>query len=201
MRTTGMVLVALLMLGQVAEAKEKKPEAKMTAPATPVAKPVDKDALTIRRLVDGLRQAAKASAAAKEEPDLVSLLLGTVAETAVSGVIHGHYALAGCGQALRSGGMGADDTRAYARDMAQNWQQTSQLYGRLAAHKAFDPELRNIFQSLALINEKASQTAGLLAHWAELTSDNGRAATFEAALEDYRGQVKAFVAFVQGPGQ
>ena len=193
MRTMGKVLLAVTLLATAAQAKDKP------APVTAAAKPVDKDALTIRRLVDGLRQAIKASQAAKEEPDLVALLLNAVAETSMAGVIQGHYALAGCGQALRSGGLGADDARAYAKDMAQNWVQLSQIYAGLAGHKAFDPELRNIFQALALIAEKAGQTAGLLGSWAELTGDNGRAAAFEAALEDYRGRVKAFVTFVQGP--
>ena len=195
MRKTGMLLIALL-LTQTAVAKEKKPEAPVVA--APV-KPAEKDALTLRRLVDALRAGIKASA--KDDADLASLLLDAVAETSLATVIHGHYALAGCGQALRSGGMGADDTRAYAKDMAQNWQALSQMYNRLAGHKAFDPELRNIFQSLALMTEKAAQTAGLLANWAEQTSDNGRAAAFEAALEDYRGRVKAFVATVQGPAK
>lgn len=198
MRMTGMVWVALMMCaGPVAEAKGKA--ADPVAPALAALKPADKDALTVRRLVEGLRQAIKTSQAAKEDPDLVTLLLDAVAETSMSGVIHGHYALAGCGQAMRSGGLGADDTRAYARDMAQNWQQLSLMYAKLAGHKAFDPELRNIFGALALLTEKAGQTAGLLAHWADLTSDNGRATAFEASLEDYRGRVKAFVAFVQGP--
>ncbi len=195
MRTTWIAAVACMLLAHGAEAKGKQPDVK---PAT-AAMPVDKDALTVKRLVDGLRQAIKVSQAAKEEPDLVTLLLDAVAETSMSGVIHGHYALAGCGQALRSGGLGADDVRAYARDMAQNWQQLSQLYGKLGGQRAFDPELRSIFQSLALMTEKAGQTAGLLAHWADLASDNGRATAFEGALEDYRGRVKAFVAFVQGP--
>ena len=199
MRKVTMVLVAMTLMAQPALAKKKSAPAK-PAPAPAVA-PVDKDALTIRKLIDGLQKAAKASAAAKEDPDLVTLLLNALAETAMSGVIHGHYALAGCGQALRTGGMGADDTRAYARDMAQNWQQLSGVYGKLAGHKAFDPELRNIFQALALLTEKAGQTAGLLANWAEVASDNGRAVAFDAALEDYRGRVKAFVAFVQGPGK
>lgn len=188
-------LVAVLLVAQVAEAKVKKVE---TPPAAQ-AKPVDKDSLTLKRLVDALRVALKTSAVAKEEPDLASSLLDAIAQTSMANVIHGHYALAGCGQALRSGGLGADDARAYAKDMAQNWQQLSQMYGRLAGLKAFDPELRNIFQSLALMSEKAAQTAGLLASWADLPGDNGRAAAFEAALEDYRGRVKAFVAFVQGP--
>jgi hypothetical protein len=193
MRMRWLVALMVLVQAQAALAKEKKPEAPV---ATPAAKPVDKDALTLKRLVDALRTAIKASA--KDDADLASLLLDAVAETSLATVIHGHYALAGVGQALRSGGMGADDTRAYAKDMAQNWQALSQMYNRLGGHKAFDPELRNIFQSLALMTEKAAQTAGLLANWAELTSDNSRAAAFEAALEDYRGRVKAFVATVQG---
>ncbi len=191
---TGIGLV-LLLLAPMAQAKDKPASPAVTAPA----KPVDKDALTIRRLVDGLRQAIQTSQAAKQEPDLVAQLLDAVAETSMSGVIHGHYALAGCGQALRTGGLAADDTRAYAKDMAQNWTQLSQVYGGLAGHKAFDPELRNIFQALALMSEKAAQTSGLLARWAEVADDNSRATAFEAALEDYRGRVKAFVAFVQGP--
>ena len=201
MLKTWMVFGLLVALAQGAVAAEKKTE---TPPAAATAKPGDGkagsgDALTLKRLVEALRVALKASQAAKQEPDLATLLLDAVAETSISNVIHGHYALAACGQALRSGGLGADDTRAYARDMAQNWQQLSQMYGRLAGVKVFDPELRNIFQSLALMTEKAAQAAGLLANWADLTGDNGRAAAFEAALEDYRGRVKAFVAFVQGP--
>ncbi len=194
MRKVMLLVLMTTFTAHAALAKGKKPEVKPPTPVVEPAKPADKDALTLKRLVETLRKATK------ESDDVPAQLLGGLAEASLSGVIQGHYALAGCGQAMRTGGLSADNTRAYARDMADNWQQLTQVYGKLAGQKAFDPELRNIFQSLALMAEKAAQTALLLAAWAELPQDNGRAVAFEAALEDHRGRVKAFVAFVQGPG-
>ena len=52
MRTMGKVLLAVTLLATAAQAKDKP------APVAAAAKPVDKDALTIRRLVDGLRHDA-----------------------------------------------------------------------------------------------------------------------------------------------
>ena len=92
MRTMGKVLLAVTLLATAAQAKDKP------APVTAAAKPVDKDALTIRRLVDGLRQAIKASQAAKEEPDLVALLLNAVAETSMAGVRERHGAELGAAE-------------------------------------------------------------------------------------------------------
>lgn len=186
------------VMAQPAVAKDKTPPPK--PPAARGSEPAaEKDAITAKRLADALRLALAASRKANEDPDLASVLLGAIAQTSVSGVIHGHYALAGCGQALRGALLGADDVRAYARDMAQNWRQLSEVYSDLARQKAFDGELRTIFQALSLLSEKAGQTAALLGQWADLTSDEARAQRFEAALEDYRGRVKAFVSTLQAP--
>lgn len=187
-------LMWVLLLGMCAQPVLAKPAKTLTKPVEkPAEAPLPKDDLTLKRLVDSLRRAMMASQKAKEDPDLTVHLLNALAEASLTGVIHGHYALAGCGQALRTGGLGPDEAKAYGKDMTQNWQALSQDYALLAKNKAFEQELRNIFETLAQLTAKGAQAATHLASWAELPSDNGRARLFEAAVEEYRTRVKALV--------
>jgi len=167
------------------------------APTAQAEKPRDEtfhgDA-ALSALVRSLRASLDASRKAGQDPDLTTAMLSGIAEVSLISVIHGHYALAGVGQALRTGGMPAADVLVVARDMSHNFDQLGQAYGRLAAQKVFDQGLIDIFKSLQILCGKGGQTAALLAAYAEASSDSSRARAFESALDDYRGRVKALIA-------
>ena len=190
MRGLAVILgLCLTLPALAAPAKTTPPPAADKVPA--VAPKVDAG---LAALLKSLRAALEASRKAAEEPDLTTALLSGIAEVSLISVIHGHYALAGVGQALRSGGMPAADVQVVARDMERNFAQLGQTYGRLGSQKAFDQGLIDIFKSLQILCGKGSQTAAALTAYAEASGEAARARAFEAALDDYRGRVKALIA-------
>ena len=198
MRAMVGMMAVVTMVAATAQAKSPpKPVAPVVA-EKPVEKPVE---LTLKRLVDDLRAAQAKSAKAGETPDLTMQLLDVVAEGAYVSVIHGHYALAGVGQSLRTGGMAPDEVRAYAKDMAQNWAHLATVYDALGKQKAFDVELRNIFVGLAQLNDRAAVAARALGSWVEAPENNARAEAFTQALTEYQTRVRAFLALSAGGGK
>ncbi len=188
-----LAVVIALCVASPALAAGPKPKAPAEGAEKPKSEGFQGDA-ALSALVQALRRSLDASRKAGQEPDLTTALLSGIAEVSLITVIHGHYALAGVGQALRTGGMPAADVQVVAKDMAHNFEQLGQGYGRLAGQKAFDQGLIDIFKSLQILCGKGSQTAAALAAYAEASSESGRAHAFEAALDDYRGRVKALIA-------
>lgn len=177
-----------------APADTARPGAKADTSAEPANTSSSKGDPALAALIASLRQALDASRKANEDPDLTTTLLSGIAEVSLVSAIHGHYALAGVGQALRTGGMPAADVAVVARDMERNFEQLAQTYGRLAGQKSFHPQLVDIFRGLQILCGKAQSTAGALAFWADASADTGRVRAFESALDDYRGRVKALFA-------
>lgn len=192
MRRGFAVLVALCLALPALAAKPKDKPAVSSADK-PKVEGFKGDA-ALSALVAALRASLEQSRKAGADPDLTTALLSGIAEVSLISVIHGHYALAGVGQALRTGGMPAADVLVVARDMGRNFEQLSQSYGRLAGQKAFDQGLIDIFKSLQILCGRGSQTAAMLASYAEAASEPSRAHAFENALDDYRGRVKALIA-------
>lgn len=192
MRRVQVLVMVGLMVGVPAMAKppQKAKKPAVVAATAPVAKPEE---LTLKRLVDGLRAAQVASVKAGENPDLTMQLLNVIAESSYVGVIHGHYALAGVGQAFAHSGMQTDEVRAYAKDMARNWGHMATVYADVARQKAFDVELKNIFAALAQLNERAAVAATALGVWTDAPDDTRKREAFTSALSDYQSRAKAFL--------
>ena len=187
-------LLALALPAAAAPPKPKKPPT--AAPAAPEADKPKTATMDpgLAALVHALRGAMEASRKANEDPDLTTSLLSGLAETSLVSAIHGHYALTGIGQSMRTGGMPPDEVRVVARYMERNFKILADGYGRLAGQKAFPAQLIDIFRGLQIVCGRAEQTAGALATWAEASGEQARARAFEAALDDYRGRVKALLA-------
>ncbi len=192
-----------------------KPAAATTEPAKPVAakpepakpeagKPeAAKPATPDRELAKLVTQTAKAlnSQPAAGQPDLALAVLVSLARSAVVSALHGHFALVGLGQSLRSGGMAAAEVGTMATSMAQNYQGLAEAYGVLAGQKSFDPELASLFRSVQVLSQHANQTALALAAYAAAPNEANRIKAFEDALEDYRGRVQALFAQLEQGAQ
>jgi len=177
--------------GPVSEEVAEKPAPQGDRPKATVGKGGD---AALSTLVHALRTALDGSRKAGDDPDLTTSLLSGFAEVSLVSVIHGHYAMAGVGQSLRTGGMPADEVKVVARDMERNFRLLAETYGRLAGHKPFPAQLTDIFRALQILCGKAEETSTALAAWAEASADGNKARAFETALGDYRGRVKALIA-------
>ncbi len=205
-RKNGQLLQIILSLGLIlamASAAGAKPKAgKEPVAAKPPETAPEKGSYrgpgALGQLIAALDKARALSRKANEDPDLTAKFLDAIARTSLVTAIHGHYAFAGLGQAMRTGGMPAADVRAYASDMQQNYRGMAESYADLAKVKAFDQTLKDIFASLQLLCEYADKAAAGLVNWSDKADDPPRAAAFEAALEAYRGRVKSLVLTVSG---
>jgi hypothetical protein len=177
--------------------KAAKPVATPAA-AAPAAKPAtepaarESDETRVARLLASVR---KAMAAAKpDEPSPVAdAMVGALVNLSVVNVLHGHFALAGIGQALHAGGMPSEVVQEFARNMRDSWKAVTADFQRLAEQKAFDAELRDLFRTFATLAQRGETAAGKLADWGASASDLGKAAAFETALEDYRSRAAALL--------
>jgi hypothetical protein len=173
-----------------------KPVAQVAAPAAkPAVEPSvrESDESRVARLLASVRKALAAAAKPDEPAPLADAMVGAILNVSVVNVLHGHFALAGVGQALRAGGMSGEVAQEFARNMRDGWRALANDFQRLADQKAFDAELRDLFRTLATLAQRGEGAAGKLAEWAAQSADTGRAAAFEAALEDYRGRAAALL--------
>lgn len=201
-RLMQMILILGLILAMSPTALAKSKLTKEPTPTKPPEAAPEKESFrgpgALGQLIAALDKARALSRKANEDPDLTAKFLDAIARTSLVTAIHGHYAFAGLGQAMRTGGMPAADVRAYAADMRQNYRGMAETYADLAKVKAFDQALKDIFASLQLLCEYADKAAAALVNWADKADDAPRAAAFEASLEAYRGRVKSLVLTVGG---
>ncbi|MBI5608505.1 MAG: hypothetical protein HY902_06450 [Deltaproteobacteria bacterium] len=188
-----------------AKAEPGKPAAAKPEPAKTEPGKADpaKAATPDRELAKLAAQTAKALSTqpAAGQPDLALAVLVSLARSAVVSALHGHFALVGLGQSLRSGGMAAAEVGTMATSMAQNYQGLAEAYGALAGQKSFDPELASLFRSVQVLSQRANQTALALAAYAVAPNEANRIKAFEDALEDYRGRVQALFAQLEQGAQ
>lgn len=194
-----LLFAAPAFAGKPAKAKPDpaQPAAK-TAPAEPAkpkaVQPLREDAV-LAKLLAQIDQALKAAPPKDAQaPDPGGALLQVVARSALIAVLHGHFALAGQGQALRAGGMPAKEVAVTANTLAQNYDALGQSYNELAGQKPFAGELADIFRAVAGLCGHAKAASLALAAYADSPNDAQRAKAFEDALENYRGRLQALFA-------
>jgi len=146
------------------------------------------------QLLASVRKAVAEARKAGEKQDLGGAMLTTIANLSLVNALHGHFALVGVGQALRSGGLAAKEALEFAKNMRENFKFVAQDYDDLANQKGFDADLRDVFRSLQILAARAEHASAALVSYAEGSTDTARAHVFEAALEDYRSRVQAFYA-------
>jgi hypothetical protein len=112
--------------------------------------------------------------------------------------LHGHFALAGLGHALRGGGMKPDEVATMAATMAQNYKGLSETFLQLAGQKAFEGELAQLWREVAGLAKKGQTAAEALRQMALNPSESAHLAPFDAALEDYRSSLQALMTALQG---
>jgi hypothetical protein len=176
----------------------KKPNAK-PEPAQAAASPLRQDPL-LARLLASLDKAlsAKPDPADPAAPDLASAVLIGMARTSLVATLHGHFALAGLGHALRGGGMKPDEVATMAATMAQNYKGLSETFLQLAGQKAFEGELAQLWREVAGLAKKGQTAAEALRQVALNPSESAHLAPFDAALEDYRSSLQALMTALQG---
>jgi hypothetical protein len=179
------------------KAEPAKPEPAKSEPAKSPASTPDRD---LAKLVAQTAKALSTQPGAAQ-PDLALSVLVSLARSSMVSALHGHFALVGLGQALRSGGLPAPEVVTMATSMAQNYQGLAEAYGALAAQKSFAPELANLFRSVQVLSQRANQTALALASYAAAPNEASRIKAFEDALEDYRGRVQALFAQLEQGSQ
>ncbi len=146
------------------------------------------------QILANVRKAVADARKGGEKQDLGGAMLTTIANLSLVNALHGHFALAGVGQALRSGGIPAKEALEFAKNMRENFKFLAQDYDDLADQKGFDADLRDVFRTLQILAGRAEHASAALVSYAEGSTDTARAHVFEAALEDYRSRVQAFYA-------
>ena len=177
---------------------DSKAEPAMPAPA-PAARPQGLRAdVQLAQLLATLDKALAAAAPTDDkQPDPAGALLETLARSSVVSVLHGHFALAGLGQALRMGGMPANEVGTMAKTLAANYESLGTAFGNLASHKQFAGELADIFRSVQVLCQYAKTVSVALAGYAALPNESGQAKAFEEALETYRSRLAALFVHLQ----
>ncbi|MBM4345884.1 MAG: hypothetical protein FJ100_21130 [Deltaproteobacteria bacterium] len=195
----------------VAKPKGKAPVAKPAAdPAKPAAAPAapektaDKPVQPLRadqwlaRLLAAIDKAlAAAPPKTEQDPDPGGALLHAMARSALVSVLHGNLALAGQGQALRTGGLPAKEVAVAGREMADNYATLAVAYAELGNQKPFAGELADIFRAISALCGHAKSASEALAAWAIAPQDLGKAKAFEDALDNYRNRLQALFGSLQ----
>lgn len=188
---------------KTAPAAPKSPGAK-PEPAKAAASPLRQDPL-LARLLASLDKAlaAKPDPAQSDPPqapapDLASAVLIGMARTSLVATVHGHFALAGLGHALRGGAMKPDEVATMAATMAQNYKGLSETFLQLAGQKAFEGELAQLWREVAGLAKKGQTAAEALRQVALNPGENAHLGPFDAALEDYRSSLQALMTALQG---
>lgn len=171
-----------------------KPEKAKPEPNKP-ASALRQDPL-LARLLAALDKALAAKPEAAGE-DLASAVLVGMARTSLVATLHGHFALAGLGHALRSGGMKPDEVATMSATMAQNYRGIADTFVQLAGQKAFEGELAQLWREVAGIAQKGQAAAEALQQVALHPSDAAYLAPFDAALEAYRAALQALMTALQ----
>lgn len=136
------------------------------------------------------------------QQDLAGQLLVAMARSSMVAVLHGHFALAGLGQAVRSGGMAAAEAGVMATTMAQNYAGLAEAFGELANQKPLQGDLSDLMRSLQILAQRAETAAGALQAYASAPNEAATLTALENALEEYRGRLQALFAHLnakQGP--
>ncbi len=132
-----------------------------------------------------------------KQPDPAGALLETLARSSVVSVLHGHFALAGLGQALRMGAMPANEVGTMAKTLTANYESLGLAFGNLSNHKQFAGELADIFRSVQVLCQYAKTVSAALAGYAAMPNESGQAKAFEEALETYRSRLAALFVHLQ----
>lgn len=197
----------------LAKSPPVKPKATATAPKKPgaqpepakaAASPLRQDPLLARLLASLDKALAAKPDPARPDPaqptaaDLASAVLVGMARTSLVATLHGHFALAGLGHALRGGGMKPDEVATMAATMAQNYRGLSEAFLQLAGQKAFEGELAQLWREVAGLAKKGQTAAEALRQVALHPSESAHLAPFDVALEDYRSSLQALMTALQG---
>ncbi|MSQ82691.1 MAG: hypothetical protein EXR77_07205 [Myxococcales bacterium] len=179
-----------------AATKGEPAPAKTPAP-DPKAQPLRADA-TLAKLIATIDKALAAGPPKDaQSPDPGGSLLQALARSSVIAVLHGHFAIASSGHALRTGGIPATEVAVTAKTMATNYEALGQVYTEVAGHKQFAGDLADIFRVVALLCGYAKTASDALGHFAAAPNDLSRAKTFEDAVENYRTRLAAFFAHLE----
>lgn len=185
------------------ETAPKNPSAK-PEPARAAASPLRQDPL-LARLLASLDKAlatkpdpAQSDPPPSPAPDLASAVLIGMARTSLVATVHGHFALAGLGHALRGGAMKPDEVATMASTMAQNYKGLSEAFLQLAGQKAFEGELAQLWREVAGLAKKGQTAAEALRQVALNPGESAHLGPFDAALENYRSSLQALMTALQG---
>ncbi len=173
-------------------------------PAPAAGKPADKPVQPLRadawlaKLIAAIDKAlAAAPPKTEQDPDPGGALLHAMARSALVSVLHGNLALAGQGQALRTGGLPAKEVAVAGREMADHYGALAVAYADLGNHKPFAGELADIFRAIAALCGHAKSASEALCAWALAPQDLGKAKAFEDALENYRSRLQGLIGSLQ----
>ena len=170
-----------------AKTTKKKRSARQTSAANATSK---RDvAAVLKWLQQHIADAKKAG----KPSDLPTQLLGGLFQLAIPNIVHGQYALAGTGQALRHGGMPKADVQVVARDMARNFGQLTKIFAQLAATPALKGQIAGFFAALQGISKKGQSAAVAMGTYAKDPNAQASATAFEQALEAYRASISALM--------
>lgn len=179
-----------------ASAKNPPPDPK-TQPPDPRTQPLRADA-TLAKLIATIDKALAAGPPKDaQSPDPGGSLLQALARSSVIAVLHGHFAIASSGHALRTGGIPATEVAVTAKTMATNYESLGQVYTEVAGHKQFAGDLADIFRVVAVLCGYAKTASDALGHFAAAPNDLSRAKAFEDAVENYRTRLAAFFAHLE----
>jgi hypothetical protein len=164
-----------------------------TAPATakPAAPSLRADA-HLAQVLAAIDRALAAQPTAQQ--DLAGQMLVALARSSMVAVLHGHFALAGLGQAVRSGGMAAAEAAVMASTMAQNYSGLAEAYGELASQKTLQGELADLLRSMQILAQRAEVAAQALQSYTKAPNEAATLLALETALEDYRSRLQALFA-------
>lgn len=140
-----------------------------------------------------LREHIAATAKTGKPSDLPTQMLAGLFQLAIPNIVHGQYALASTGQALRRGGVSQAEATAIAGDMARNFGQMTRIFTDLANTPALKGQIATFFTEVAAVLAKGQAAAEALRAYAIAPNSQPSAAAFGAALDAYRLAIKAMM--------
>jgi len=207
------VAAVALAASPVRAAKPAKPTPAKAAPVKPAppaaAEPGERPAvpapsalradLALARLLAAIDKAL-AQPAPKDGggPDAADALLDGIARSSIVALIHGHFAYAGLGQAMKTGAIPAAQVATMARTLAGNYNALASTFGALARQKAFAGGLDDIFRAVQALASQAETAGKALGAWAAQPDDAARAQAYDDAVETYRQRLEALFAHLEG---
>jgi len=179
-----------------AKKARKSRKARKTAKKAPAgkaaakAKAGDRDVAAVHKW---LREHIAATTKSGKPSDLATAMLGGLVQLAIPNLVHGHYALAGTGQAMRGGRMPEADVVVVASDIARNFEALGRIFAGFAARPALKGQVGRFFSRLQGLTVHGVTAAKALATYAKSPTQQAAATAFENALERYRGAVRSFL--------